>query len=279
MTHTRLTAIAVATTLAVAGPAAHASDLMVGVNPPDGATALAKRFHVATGTSIAGVTFGSNDSRTVFPEVFLVRGAGTTLGEGIVVATATNVAQNAPGPVVVVWSPISVPEDGDYLVVIRFPQGSRNQGPGNGAALRALEGNLHRSAIVGSDGSLNEISVDLDVSLLTAGVAGKAVEGSPPTEAQERIRETFLVQQGPHPAVSIAKVRFGIANAGFADLTIFDIAGRQVRSLVRGYLRAGERTADWDGRDDRGQAVAAGVYLARLHAEGKVITQKVVLAK
>jgi hypothetical protein len=61
---------------------------------------------------------------------------------------------------------------------------------------------------------------------------------------------------------------------------IFDVAGRKVASLFDGALPAGRYDFDWDGRNDSGASVPAGIYLARVSVEGKVIgTAKVALVK
>ncbi|MEW6754943.1 MAG: FlgD immunoglobulin-like domain containing protein, partial [Candidatus Latescibacterota bacterium] len=52
--------------------------------------------------------------------------------------------------------------------------------------------------------------------------------------------------------------------AATVDLRIYDTLGRPVRSLLRGWLRSGTHPVVWDGRDDAGGQVAAGVYLCRL---------------
>ena len=46
-----------------------------------------------------------------------------------------------------------------------------------------------------------------------------------------------------------------------------------------GYLLSGRHEVLWDGRDDKGEEVSAGVYLCRLVAEGTVLTRKMVLVK
>ena len=48
------------------------------------------------------------------------------------------------------------------------------------------------------------------------------------------------------------------------ELTIYDMLGQRIRTLVAGSLRAGPHVATWDGRTDDNRAVAAGVYLYRL---------------
>ena len=51
-------------------------------------------------------------------------------------------------------------------------------------------------------------------------------------------------------------------------LRILDVSGRQVRLLENRRLEAGVREASWDGKDDRGQSVPAGVYLYELATSG-----------
>jgi hypothetical protein len=60
------------------------------------------------------------------------------------------------------------------------------------------------------------------------------------------------------------------------ELKIYDVSGRVVRDLIldpSSFILGA--TAEWDGRDEDGRAVAPGIYFIRLHAWGKVITKKV----
>ncbi|MBK7368260.1 MAG: T9SS type A sorting domain-containing protein [Candidatus Eisenbacteria bacterium] len=74
-------------------------------------------------------------------------------------------------------------------------------------------------------------------------------------------------------------LRFGLASAGRANLALYDASGRRVRTLVGGTLEAGEHSARWDGRDDGGHEVAAGLYFAKLEAGGNARTVRIVRAK
>lgn len=55
-----------------------------------------------------------------------------------------------------------------------------------------------------------------------------------------------------------------------ANLAVYDIAGRLIRTLLDADLPAGSHQAVWDGKDARGMGVASGSYFARLSAGGKV---------
>jgi hypothetical protein len=84
----------------------------------------------------------------------------------------------------------------------------------------------------------------------------------------------------PNPFNPATTLRFRTEAAGAARLTIHDPRGRLVRTLVSEALPAGDHAARWDGRDDSGRTVAAGVYLARLvDVAGTTMTAKLVLTK
>ena len=70
-----------------------------------------------------------------------------------------------------------------------------------------------------------------------------------------------------------------MTDPGHVELTIYDVAGRRVKSLWSGHVAAGDHQANWDGRDDTGKRVASGVYLYRLEADEFVETKRMVLVK
>lgn len=83
----------------------------------------------------------------------------------------------------------------------------------------------------------------------------------------------------PNPANPRATVAFTLARAAAVELAVHDLAGRRVATLLRSELAAGQHTATWDGRDDRGAAAASGLYVLRLSAGGAAATQKLLLVR
>ena len=83
----------------------------------------------------------------------------------------------------------------------------------------------------------------------------------------------------PNPARG--DVRFGIAlpSAGAARLTIYDVQGRRVATVLDRALSAGWQSVSWDGRDNRGLCAASGTYFARLESGGAVRLEKVLLSR
>ncbi len=67
--------------------------------------------------------------------------------------------------------------------------------------------------------------------------------------------------------------------SGWVELAIYDLLGRRVRTLVNQKQAAGRYSVSWDGRNSRGEAVAAGIYLYRLKTNEKVQIRRMVLLR
>jgi hypothetical protein len=73
----------------------------------------------------------------------------------------------------------------------------------------------------------------------------------------------------PNPFRGTVTLAFSLAQSGPVDLRIYGVDGRLVRTLVSGTQEPGYYRPVWDGRDDHGNEMSAGVFYARLVA-GKV---------
>ncbi len=84
----------------------------------------------------------------------------------------------------------------------------------------------------------------------------------------------------PDPMRSGTTFTFDAGGSGRAEVSIFDVAGRVVRTLESSGGRSGRRSVAWDGRDDRGAPAPPGVYVARLVVDGRArATRKVTIAR
>jgi probable HAF family extracellular repeat protein len=81
----------------------------------------------------------------------------------------------------------------------------------------------------------------------------------------------------PNPSYGRTRLSFTLAIAGHASLRIYDLAGRSVRNLADGRFGAGSTSLDWDGRDDDGQRLGAGLYWARFESAGLRATARIAL--
>ncbi|MCH7574574.1 MAG: T9SS type A sorting domain-containing protein [Candidatus Marinimicrobia bacterium] len=70
----------------------------------------------------------------------------------------------------------------------------------------------------------------------------------------------------PNPFNPVTTIYFVLPAASHVRLTVYDLTGRIVTTLVNGVSDAGYRSVIWQGQDDSGQSVPAGVYLYRVTA-------------
>ena len=80
----------------------------------------------------------------------------------------------------------------------------------------------------------------------------------------------------PNPFPGTSEIRFSTARAGPVRLSVFDVSGRLIATLVDNELPAGDHTSTWDGRNAAGALVTAGVYFTRFEAAGRQETRKTV---
>jgi hypothetical protein len=83
----------------------------------------------------------------------------------------------------------------------------------------------------------------------------------------------------PNPANPATSLRYHLAAPGPVLVTVHDVAGRHLRTLVRGTREAGPHTVVWHGDDDAGRSVAAGVYLVQVVSRNDRAATKVLLVK
>jgi len=67
--------------------------------------------------------------------------------------------------------------------------------------------------------------------------------------------------------------------SGMVELSIYDVSGRRIRSLVSGATSAGTFRIDWDARNDGGQGVANGIYFAKLRTSTQTLGKTIVIAR
>ena len=83
----------------------------------------------------------------------------------------------------------------------------------------------------------------------------------------------------PNPFNASTQIAYRLASPGPVRLTIYNILGQPVRTLVDQFQAAGSYQVRWDARDQQGTALAAGVYLVRLHYPGGEQTRRLLLLK
>jgi hypothetical protein len=102
---------------------------------------------------------------------------------------------------------------------------------------------------------------------------------SPLTDTDAPAVPVALHQNYPNPFNPATTISYSIVEKGHVTLKIFDASGRYVACLVDGHPEAGSQTAQWNGRDEKGNPVASGIYLYRLTADDHTLSKKMVLLR
>ena len=88
-----------------------------------------------------------------------------------------------------------------------------------------------------------------------------------------------LVGASPNPMRARSRMSFKIPEAGRTSLVLYDLSGREIRVLIDAVLAEGPQEIGWDGRDEAGHPVAAGLYFLRLSWSGYTDTGKVLVVR
>jgi hypothetical protein len=130
--------------------------------------------------------------------------------------------------------------------------GFRGEGTVATVAFRALNGGDPKIHLASADARDQQ---NRKVSLTTSERALKSL----PTVTQ-------LSFATPNPFRQTVTLAFSLAQAGPVELGVYSVDGRRVRTLVREFHEPGEYRVTWDGRDEHGHPMSAGIYYAHLKA-------------
>ncbi|MBN1892846.1 choice-of-anchor D domain-containing protein [bacterium] len=90
----------------------------------------------------------------------------------------------------------------------------------------------------------------------------------------------FAIEQNyPNPFNPSTAIAYQVGRKARVLLDVFDVLGRKVRTLLDGEQVTGRYVAHWDGNNDRGIPVPAGVYICRIRAEGFSAARKMILVR
>jgi hypothetical protein len=139
---------------------------------------------------------------------------------------------------------------------------------------KSLESRL-QAADVNDDGISDLILGAYGVSKVYVlfGAAGTGVRASTPALA-------WLGNASPNPFGETTRIDYSLTRESRISIEVFDVRGRFVRVLKESSLTPiGTSTVHWNGRNDRGRRVPAGVYFVKIRAGAEAQTRKVVLVR
>jgi hypothetical protein len=92
---------------------------------------------------------------------------------------------------------------------------------------------------------------------------------------EQAVSGVELSLAGGNPSSGDTRIGLALPHGTHTRVVVFDIAGRVVREVFDGWQTAGRHELTWDGRNNAGARVAAGIYVVRAEAEGRRLALRV----
>lgn len=92
-------------------------------------------------------------------------------------------------------------------------------------------------------------------------------------------REFSIAQNYPNPFNPTTTIEYALPKGTWVRITIYNLLGRKVRTLVDAYQAAGHKRIIWDSKNDEGEEVASGIYFYQIKAGDFTQSKKMVIPK
>lgn len=88
-----------------------------------------------------------------------------------------------------------------------------------------------------------------------------------------------LFQNYPNPFNPVTQIKYALPEQSFVNISVYDLLGNRIVTLVNGTQPVGFHTVEWNGRNEAGTQVGAGFYFCRLYTKNKTLIRKMVYMK
>jgi hypothetical protein len=86
----------------------------------------------------------------------------------------------------------------------------------------------------------------------------------------------LFLTSSPNPSNDLTVLHYYIKNTSETTLGVYDLQGKLVKQLISGKTTKGEHYVSWNGTNDVGAKVPAGIYISQLQVDGKIVTNKII---
>jgi len=93
------------------------------------------------------------------------------------------------------------------------------------------------------------------------------------------IPKVCILQNFPNPMKSMTTISYQLPQKSKVELSIYNVLGQKVKTLVNETKYAGEFEIDWDGKDESNQLVASGVYVCHIKTDHEVVSRKMLVVR
>jgi 1,4-alpha-glucan branching enzyme len=161
---------------------------------------------------------------------------------------------------------VGLPEGGDWSEVLNSQAGEYGGSGSTNPGTLTAEG-------VAKDGFGQSVTINLAKMAFVILADAPNLVAVPEPEALQS-GGLFLGAAVPNPTTATSAVRFRLPTRSAVHLSVHDVRGRRVRTLIDRSLSPGTHTAGWDGRDESGVLVQPGLYFLRLETPGEIRSRK-----
>ncbi|MCX6151878.1 MAG: T9SS type A sorting domain-containing protein [Ignavibacteriales bacterium] len=98
-------------------------------------------------------------------------------------------------------------------------------------------------------------------------------------ESSNNCNKYSILQNYPNPFNPTTTINYNLQSDGIVTVKIFDMLGREVKTLVNDYKNAGSYSVVWDGKDNYTNEVCSGIYFYDIKFGDNVITKKMILIR
>ncbi|MHB9029618.1 MAG: cohesin domain-containing protein, partial [Candidatus Latescibacterota bacterium] len=118
------------------------------------------------------------------------------------------------------------------------------------------------------------------VSFVNSDFTKEELQVGPQTGTGGKVPASFALGQNyPNPFNPSTVIDFTLPEPGHVTLNVYDMLGRNIRTLVSGAYATGQHSVVWDGRDSRGNDVSAGIYVYTIKSGKFSATRKMMFLK
>ena len=93
------------------------------------------------------------------------------------------------------------------------------------------------------------------------------------------IKSLKLLQNYPNPFNPSTSIEYEIPKAGVVKITIYDINGRLIKTIIRQHQAGGSYQVQWNSQNEHNVKLASGIYVYRIKFGDSIISKKMILVK
>jgi hypothetical protein len=227
---------------------------------------------------------GRNDTGDIYAQRIDADGQGLWAFQGTKICVLAGVqldpevVSDGAGGAIIAWRDAQVPSDNNIHVQRVDANGNTWWGEDGVPVCTAITS--QSEPVLATDGAAGAIVAWTDPRNGPSDIYAQRMLQTPTgVEDTPRAPGLALLRVHPNPFTGSTGIDVELASGASVTLDVFDVTGRRVRSDARGAMAAGLQRIPFDGRDDAGRALAAGVYFCRVIAGGAGVTGKMVIVR